>query len=217
MATTFYDSFIGVFTGYPWLNRPDTKFKEGGLYHTGFRGSGKEAEAMAAKIEAFAQEAFEDHMVNAFPDEKERNKARKQWSIHLPFERETDDDDNPTGAIVFEFKQNATIKIKKTGELKTVQIGLYDAEGNEMHSPIYGGSEGRVRYSLRATPMVSQKKVGVRLDFAAVQISKLATGSSGGGGFGKIEGGYVEDSSAGGFGSINKDQEGSGPDQGGDY
>lgn len=208
MATTYHDSFIGPFV-YPWVNKPDTKFNSEGVYKVGLRGKGPEAEKLAAQLDADAQAALEDYTKDMTPKDK------KAWSVHVPYEREEDDNGNPTGYVTFDFKQNATIKIKKTGEVKEIKIGIYDAEGNEMHSPVYGGSEGRVRYAKRAIPMQSQKKVGIRLDFAAVQISKLASGNSGGGGFGKIEGGYVEDSSAGGFGSIKQDQPQG--DAGGDY
>lgn len=209
MATKFYESFVGPLV-YPWVNKPDTKFNAEGVFKTGLRGSGALAEKMATDIEAAAQVALEEHTKAMTP------KLKKEWTIHLPFARETDDNDVPTGFIVFDFKQNATLTIKKTQEKKSIKIGLYDSAGKEMHAPVYGGSEGRVRYSMRAVPMVSLKKVGIRLDFAAVQVSKLASGNAGGGGFGKIEGGYSEDADHGGGGFSQVEQPATG-DTGGDY
>lgn len=210
MGTKFYDSFIGPFVGYVWVNRPDVKYQEGGVYKVSLRGKGAEAEKMAADIETEAQAGLEEHTKEMVLKDK------KLWSVHLPFEREEDDNGTPTGYITFDFKQNATITIKKTGEKKSIKVGIYDAEGNDMHSPVYAGSEGRVRYSKRVTPMISSKKVGIRLDFAAVQISKLAESNSSGGGFGKIAGGYVEDSAEGGFTAIGDSKSSQAP-AGGDY
>lgn len=193
--TTYRDSPIGPFK-YPWFNRPDVKFNQDGVFKADHVLSGAAAEALATEIEAMAQAALDEHTKDMTP------KDRKAWGIHLPFERETDDNDVATGNIVFSYRQNAKIKLK-TGEVKEVKIGLYDAAGKEMHAQVYGGSEGRVRYAPRVIVMQSTKKVGIRLDFAMVQISKLAeAGAGGGGGFGSISGGYVEEDSApdqGGF------------------
>ncbi|MNW14641.1 hypothetical protein D3C71_2129200 [compost metagenome] len=63
---------------------------------------------------------------------------------------------------------------------------------------------------MRKIIMSSDKKVGVRLDFAKVQITKLVNG--GGGGFGAVEGGYVSEGTASQAGPDE-----SGEDEGGEY
>lgn len=189
MATKYFDTDIGEFV-YPWVNKPDTKFAAGGagVYKSGLRLRGASAEAQKAKIDVAVDAAFD-----AFAEEKAFTpKDRKLWTKHYPYDVEEDDNGNPTGSIVFKFAQNASITIKKTGEVKMIKIGLYDAAGKEMHAPVFSGSKGRIRYSMRAAPQTSAKKVGIRLDFAMVQISEMAK-SGAGDGFGALEGGYVED------------------------
>lgn len=173
---------------HPWLNKPDTKFNADGVFTTGGKGSGQAAEDFAAFLENEAQNAFDAYM-----EEKGiAAKDRKKWSVYVPFERLEDEDGNPTGEIQFDFKQNATLKSRDGEEIK-VQIAIKDSADKDLKKPIFGGSKLRVKYSPRAIVMTGLKQVGVRLDFAAVQIIELAEGRGGGGGFGAYEGGYVAD------------------------
>ncbi|KAB2662760.1 hypothetical protein F9K91_21225 [Brucella tritici] len=195
----FLFSPVGPFR-HPWFNTPDTKFNADGLYHADQILSGKAAEAQARKIEEAAQAALAEYTQEMKPGEA------KKWKIYLPFERlEDDETGEPTGEILFTYKQNAKIKTKK-GEIKDITIGIFDSQDNQMDTPIWNGSEGRVAFTMRPITMVSSKQVGVRLDFAKVQITKLKSGGSSGGGFGEtIEGGYVVDDEPKGFGGGNPD------------
>lgn len=196
----YYDSPFGI-ADHPHLNKPDTKFNpENPLFKTGLDVAGDEGEALASKIDVAAEEAFNDFFENG--DGKNLTPAeRKKFTVYKPYERLEDDEGNPTGVIRFDFKQNQRLRLKD-GTTKLLTIGLYDAAGNEMDKLIRGGSEIRVRYSMRPIPMKSLKQVGVRLDFAMVQVRKLSEGGQKG--FGAVDG-YVDDgagddsSSAGGF------------------
>lgn len=206
----YHISPLGPFI-HPWLNKPDTKFNSDGLFHTDQRLKGDVAEKLAAKIEAASLAALQEHTQEMKPGEA------KKWKLYVPFEREEDDDGNPTGDIIFSYKQNAKIPSKKEPSgYKDVKIELRDSKDNVIDVAVWNGSEGRVMFSMRPIVMVSSKEVGVRLDFAKVQITKLASGSGGGGrGFGEVEDGFVADDEDQGFGDAGT--QGSDEDQGGEY
>ena len=111
---------------------------------------------------------------------------RKKWTPYHPYTLEENEEGEPTGEITFHFKQNATIRLKD-GTEKALTIGVYDHNSKELFKPVFGGSEARVRYSFRQIAMTSLKEVGTRLDFAMVQVRKLAKGNAQKG-FGKVEG-----------------------------
>jgi hypothetical protein len=203
----YHISPVGPFI-HPWLNKPDTKFNADGLFHTDQRLSGDPAEKLADKIEAASLAALQEHVQEMKPGEA------KKWKLYVPFERVEDDEGNPTGDIIFSYKQNAKIPSKKEPSgYKDVKIELRDSKDNVIDVAVWNGSEGRVMFSMRPIVMVSSKEVGVRLDFAKVQITKLASGSGGGGrGFGEVEDGFVADEEDHGFGSQGTDE-----DQGGEY
>lgn len=204
MGKNYYDSPFGIAV-HPWINKPDTKFNEDGVYKAGLRLGGPEAIALKEKVDAQAEAYFNETTAEMTAGE------RKKWSLYVPYEVEEDDEGNPTGFIVFDFKQNAKIR-QKDGSTKDVVIGIKDARNNDMHKPVFGGSELRIRYSFRGIKMASTKQAGIRLDFAMVQVRKLAQGS-GGGGFGVVDG-YTEDQSDG-FGSVSEGNTSGGGD--GDY
>lgn len=182
MAKTVYRmSPIGL-VKHPWLNRPDTKYNP--VYSGDLIASGKPAEDFAAQLDREAQEAFDELSADMTPGE------RKKHKVYVPYERLEDSDGNPTGEIMFSFKQNATIKLKD-GTSKDVKITLQDSEGNDMLDEIYSGSRIRFYYATRAIKVAATRQLGVKLDFAGVQVAELVTGGSQGRRFEKIEGGYV--------------------------
>lgn len=198
----YYVSPIGPMI-HPWLGKADTKFNADGLFHVDLELDGSDAEDLKARIKEAAQAALDEELAKMKPGEA------KKWSLYVPYEAEVDDDTGEeTGSTIFNFKQNAKIKDKKTGELKDVKIELRDSQDNVITAAVYSGSEGRIMFSMRKIIMSSDKKVGVRLDFAKVQITKLVNG--GAGGFGAVEGGYV---SQGTSSQEPEDQE----DDGGEY
>lgn len=182
----FHVSPLGEFLN-PWFNKPDTKFNANGLFHSDHDASGPEAEATAELIEA----ASKAHLQKYIQDQKMTPGEAKKWSVYLPFERLEDDDGNPTGVIRFTYKQNAKIKSsKEPSGYKAIKIELRDSHDNPMVENVWSGSEGRTMFSMRGIEMVSSKQVGVRLDLAKVQITKLQQGGASAG-FGKVEGGFV--------------------------
>jgi hypothetical protein len=197
----YFDTPFGI-TDHPHLNKPDTKFKpDNPEFKTGLDVEGPEAEALAARIDAEAQAAFDAFFEDG--QGKDMTPAeKKKFTVYKPYERLEDAEGNPTGVIRFDFKQNAKLRLND-GTTKNVVIALYDAAGNELDPAktiIRGGSVVRLRASLRAIPMKPLKMVGVRLDFAMVQVKELSKGGQKG--FGAVDG-YTadddDDSAGGGF------------------
>lgn len=178
----YHTSPFGTVGDYPKINKPDTKFNADGLfkYDHVMRADDPEAVAFKARIDAAADQAMADLTKDMTPATK------KKFSLYLPYHMEEDKGTGEsTGNIVFEFKQNAKIKLK-SGVVKDVQIGIKDAKNQDVLNVwINNGSIVRALYSFRPILMQSAQKAGVRMDFAAVQIKKLAERSSG---FGAIEG-----------------------------
>jgi hypothetical protein len=195
LAKEYYLSPFGTFV-FPWINKPDTKFNSDGVFKTGLLCSMSDPAvvAMKDKIDTEVQAAF-DRYFETDEGKKIKPAERKNWSVYVPYEEDTDDQGNPIGYIKFDFKQNAKIKLKD-GSVKEIKVGIKDAKDKDMHKPVFGGSEGRVMYTLRDIPMKSTKQIGLRMDMAQVQVTKLQSGSSGPG-FGEVEGGYSEEAESG--------------------
>lgn len=184
---TYRDSPFGIAV-YPHLNEPDAKFNpESPLFKTGLRLTGEAAQKMKALVDDEAEAAFADYFESG-DGKKLSDKQRADWKVYRPYEEDEEGD-----GIVFDFKQNAIIKMRD-GTVKHIEIGIYDATGKEMHKLVRGGSEIRVNYTLRPITMKSLKMVGVRADFGRVQVKTLSEGNAGG--FGAVDG-YVDDGGPG--------------------
>jgi hypothetical protein len=194
---------IGEFTGFVWINKPDTKFNDDGVYKVDLTLEGDDAERLKDIIEAAAKTHLAEHT-----DEMPPAKAKK-WSLYVPFDEEEDEAGEPTGRTTFHFKQNAKIR-SKSGEVKDIAIEIRDSKDNIINVPVFSGCEGRIMFSVRGIEMSSTSQAGVRLDFYKVQITKLAKGGSSKG-FGAVDDGFVADSEDAGFGGAE------GEDAGGDY
>lgn len=187
MALSPYRISPPLISRYVWVNTPDTKFNADGLFKFDGIGSDHAAIDFKATIDKAAEDAFEDATKDMTPAEK------KKWSIFLPYDEEEDDAGNPTGRIIFKFRQNAVIKVE--GEDKSIRIAIFDSQNNPTAVKVYGGSTLRASYKMRPIKLASAKKIGVRLDFLKVQVLKIADAAGGGGssGFDTYEGGFVDD------------------------
>ncbi|WP_142850902.1 DUF2815 family protein [Telmatospirillum sp. J64-1] len=176
--------------GFPWLNRPDTKFKAEGIYKTNLTVPGDDAQATIEVIEAAMKEA------EAEAKEKAKAKRKTAKPADMPFDPEVDDEGNETGAVVFKFKSTASGVSKKTGKPWTRTIPIFDAKGKPSKANIYGGSELVIAFT--AEPWVNAKlEYGVKLQLEAVQIINLVTGggsrSASAYGFGEEDGYSADD------------------------
>lgn len=190
MASRLYkNSPFGVAI-HPHIMVADTKFNAAGLYHVTLKVEGPAAEKFRAEIDAAAEAAFKEFFETG--DGKDMKPGdKKKFEVYRPYHMEEDDDGNETGALMVDFKQNATIKLRD-GNVKDVVIGLYDAAGKEMAKDPGTGSVIRVKFAMRPIPMKSLKQVGVRLDFASVQVKDFKDKGGSSGGFDAVEG-YEDD------------------------
>lgn len=181
MTTTYKDSPYGI-AQYPHLNKPDTKFDErgtGGEYKVDLIIDGDAGgRELFDTVSAASQQAFDDWMADEKGGLKLPKLKREEFKVFCPAKPERDENTgDETGRYIFDFRQNARIKLRD-GTFKDITVGLYQPDGKTaVTKGIWSGSVLRVRYALRAIPMPGLKQVGVRLDFAAVQVRKLATGS----------------------------------------
>lgn len=186
---TYRDSPFGPVL-HPHVNKPDDKFnKENPPFHGELVLKGDDAIEYRELIDQKAKEAFDAFMEDEKGGAKLTPAERKKWSIYVPYEVVEDDNGDPTGEIKVDFKQNSVIRT--ADGVKKIEIGLYDANGDEMKDLVRHGSIVRFRHSFRAITLKTNKQVGVRLDFSMVQVKEMAKGS-GGGGFGKVDGGYTK-------------------------
>lgn len=190
---------------YPWINKPDTKFNAAGLFKTDLIVSGEPAATFRAKLDTDAQAAFEAETKDMTPGE------RKKFSLYVPYTVEEDDEGNPTGRIIFHFKQNATLTIE--GAEKQIRIAIFNAADEPKEIPIWSGDKIRVMYRPRTIKLASTKQVGIRLDFLKVQVLAKASRDAAPGGFGSVEGGYMGEEE-GGFDTAAS---GAASDTSGDY
>jgi hypothetical protein len=154
---------------YPHLNRPDTKFKEEGEYHTKLR---IDAEP-AGKLLTLLKRLQEEHAAKVQKDEM---KGKKPKLADLPVQPETDDDGNETGSFIVKASMKASGKSRKTGSTFERKLPIFDAKGNPANVKIGGGSE----LIISATPgpwfSAKDKEVGVKLYLEGVQVLVLREG-----------------------------------------
>lgn len=214
MSTIYKDSPYGEAI-YPHLNAPDTKFDErgtGGEYKVDLAIAGEEGAALFNIVSAAAQQAFDDWMADPEKGGKLPKLKREEFKVYCPAHVERDENTGePTGRHIFDFRQNAKIKLKD-GTTKDIAIGLYKPDGKTaVTKGIWSGSVLRVRYSIRPIPMPGLKQVGVRLDFAAVQVRKLAGGNAPQGFAADPDAGDDADMGGEGFGADQGNANQSGP------
>ncbi len=187
MPTQFHTSPFGEVHGFAYIDKADTKYHPEGLYHFVLAlDASPEADAFVETV----TQAAEDYLAEV---RKEMGAGEaKKWSLYNPVVPEEDKEGDPTGRVLATFKQNKVIKFRD-GNTKTVTIAVKDASGKkDVRKPVFGGSEVRVMFSMRPSKITSAKQAGVRLDFSAVQVKKLAAGG-GSANFGAVEDGYHAD------------------------
>lgn len=168
---------------WPHLNKPDTKFNPDGDYRTGLRLTAEDAAPVLAKIQAIMDEGYATAC-----KEKKNPKLKK---ADLPIKEEMDDDGNPTGNVVLNFKLKSKIKAKD-GTIIEKKPGIFDAKGKVIaidKTPIWGGSRIKVAFEAFAF-YVPALGAGVSLRLKGVQVLELVSGgqTAEAMGFGKEDG-----------------------------
>lgn len=167
-----YNSPVGV-AGYCWLNKPDTKFDDDGVYTVKLILEGDDAVAFQTVIDGLVDAAW-DELTDDWTNGKKKGHTK-----YYPYKAEEDDEGDPTGRTIFNLKQNAVIKTKK-GERIEIKIPLYDRFGRKTTKAIFSGSQIECEFSTRSWVQSKDKEVGITLDLAAVLVRKFADSSGGG-------------------------------------
>ena len=176
-----YTSPKGI-AAYPWLTKPDTKFKQAGEFSIRLKVPAEEAAGLITAIEQ-AREAN-------FAAVKADNPKVYVKKADPPYRPELDDEGNETGNILFTFKQGAVIKTKD-GETIKVTIKIFDAKGRPIVGKIVGAGS-TVKVAFQFNPFyTAQIGAGIGLRLKAVQVLDLIEpqgGSAESYGFGQEDG-----------------------------
>lgn len=171
---------------FPWLQKPDTKWKAEGEYKTGLRLSGDEAEAFKAAVDARVQAALTDYQEKAVEEagvDPKRIAVAKRTASEMktafPYKYALDESGNETDEIEFSFKTKASYKDRKTGATVNKRVTVVDAKRNPVTEDIFGGSVLKIAFEYLPYYSPATKTVGVSLRISAVQVLELVNGSSG--------------------------------------
>ena len=147
---------------WPWLSKPDTKFKEEGEYRIGVRLSGEEAEQFKTKIEQARDAAHQEYKVGT-------KKSPKKADV--PCKPVLDDEGNETGDYDFTFKAKAGV-LKDGVLIPKAPPLLVDAKRNPIKAAVGNGSQVKVSYNVNPwmTPALG---VGISLQLLGVQVLDL--------------------------------------------
>ena len=134
------------------------------------------AEALRDKAVADAKKAGKK-----FPAKKDPANA----DMVVPYADVNDEDGNPTGRIIIKVRGNDRYKDKKTGEVKFLQVKLFNSKGVELKGnarpkDVWSGSRARVNYTAFPYYNAATNEYGVSLRLEAVKIIELKSGGSGG-------------------------------------
>lgn len=186
------------------LIKPDTQFNPDGDYLAIMRFSSEAAEELIEKIEAVYETNYENI--------KKQKKGKRIKKAELPFREEVDQDtDEPTGNLLFTFKQRAG-GINKDGERWSRKIPIFDAKGKPIKTTdlnIWSGSTLKIAFEISGY-FVASIGAGVSLRLKAVQILNLVEGGSADAeffGFTEEEGFSIEEDEAGFTNYEDEDEE----------
>lgn len=168
---------------FPWLNTPDTKFDEAGVFKTDLLLDSETAAPLLARFEAMRDAAMAEWQAE--------KKGKRAKAADLPLFPELDEDGNETGSYILRVKAKAS-GITKAGKPWRRQLPLFDSVGNPTNAKVGGGSEIVVSVEPRAWAN-PKGECSVTMRLEAVQILRLSEGgsrSAGAYGFDKHDG-YV--------------------------
>lgn len=148
---------------YPWLNKPDTKFDEDGVYKVDLKVAEADAKPFVEQLEAIYEEHYQKQLV-----EQDKKKLKK---APLPWKMEEDDDGDETGNVIFRFKVNA-VTARKGKDPWDRRPKLFDAAGTPIDLTVGGGSILKIISD--AYCWFSALGVGMSLQPVAVQVIQLA-------------------------------------------
>jgi hypothetical protein len=174
----------GVFV-FPAITAPDygnASFpKPDGEFKVNLRLTEEEAEPLIKKLTPIYEQAEQEgkEAFDALPVAN-RKKLKNGFQMNDMYETEYDkESEEPTGNVIFKFKSKASGKNKK-GETWTRKPGIFNAKGVSLKNPpqIWGGTEGKVSYTVSPYFIPGTGVAGISLRLEAVQILELVSSGS---------------------------------------
>jgi hypothetical protein len=182
-----YTSPIGV-AFHPYLDKPDTKFKDEGEFKVNLRLSAEDAAAIIAQVDEAMEEIRKDERVLKAKKELAANQKKPKPDKKLPaelpenspYKDATDDNGDETGEIEVKFGATASGTSKKDGKKWTRTIKFFDAKGQPIKPmSLWSGSRMRVSYTVGTYFINLKVGYGVKLYLEAVKVIEPVQGSGG--------------------------------------
>lgn len=176
---------------FPWLTKPDTKFKPDGEYRVDLKLSAEDSVDVLALLSAEHDRNLAE--VKADP----KNKGKKIREADLPIKPVVDEEGDETGEHLLRVKMNAKFKDKDGKEI-VASPAFFDAKGKPIElDTLWGGSIIRVAFTI--VPFYTAiAGAGISLRLRGVKVIKLSAGNGGANaeayGFGEEEDGYEAES-----------------------
>lgn len=164
----------GVIAPYAYIQRPDTKYNDRGIFKLTLTCQVDDPAVVALmdeilKAHTANYEALEAEFKENPPKAKPGKKPLKPYEGDMPFV------DNEDGTVSFNFKSYATFKDKKTGEMVERKVAVVDGRGKclPVVPAIAGGSEGKVKFSLVPYGYTAVAGASVKLQLDSLMLLKL--------------------------------------------
>lgn len=155
---------------FPWLRKPDTKYKAEGEYRLKLRLSEEDAAPLIAKLQP---------VLDTFVDSIRKNPKRKGKKLNVRefYAKCVDGEGNETGDVEFNFKRLASGVSKKNGEPWTAKVDLFGADKRALPAgvDVWGGSLVKVSFEA-GTYDKPATGIGLSFRLKAVQVIKLVEG-----------------------------------------
>ena len=175
-----------------YLFSPDTKFDADGAYRLNLKVPADKAAALCATLDDLVEEQWQKVI-------EEQPKLKNKLQKVSPYEEDLNDNGDPTGDLVFKFKQKARVTAR-SGKVYEIKPKVFDAKGKPITQAINLGNGSIVKVAFEPSPyfVAATKSVGVSLrgfDVQVIKIEEYGSGSSSV--FGQEEGYEYEEIEAG--------------------
>ena len=155
---------------YPWLNEPNRKFDQIGVYSVNLRMNGEDAAEFISEITKVRDE---------YHDEQTKEMKKKLKKADLPVMEVVDDQGEETGEVDLKIKLKAGYEYD--GKTITQRPTLIDAKQQPMANDILIGSGTTLRCGVEVAPWyVPTMGIGVSLRLRVAQIIDLVEFGGGG-------------------------------------
>jgi len=169
---------------YPWLKKPNTKWKAEGEYQVAQVFD--QDDPFVTGLEAQAEKEFKKFKANLKPA-----KAKKLKFVS-PVKEDEDGEGEPTGNVRINFKSKTQFVHKETKEIVKITPKVFDASGKQIRNLPNIGNGSKLSVAFNPVPAVVKDEFYLTLWMNAVQLVELVEygGDGSNYGFGKAEGGY---------------------------